>query len=349
MAFDGQDGGGYAEDNRVVMVIGDRDFDPADATESPVSIAIRGLWKRVKLLGAGALAIGVVGAYPFLTVQSHKVDTSPVRLAGEEPWAAPDAGVAITLIARELHGTGWVTDKADWEPAARLRAMPAWQTGLASALSDYTALTAALAAPADAGSDSDLIAASRLLRPVEQQDMTPRLMAAAEALARYEGRVGHGLATRLGSRDQVAEVIGLFAGWNVEAAEALDRLVNQPTSWPASEQDIATFYETRARAHVAYNLLNALVESQPSMTEGAALRAQVREVQLQLERIAGLDPVFVNNAPGDGPLSGSHLAAMAYHSLRAAEASETLAGMLRTADPDLQVAETGFSFVAASP
>ncbi len=349
MAFDGRDGSGYAEENRVVMVIGGRDFDPAEATESPVSVAIRSLWQRIKVLGVGALAVGVVGAYPFLAVQGHKVDTSPVKLTGDEPWAAPDAGVAITLIARELHGTGWVADKADWEPAARLRAMPAWQVGLASALSDYTALTATLASPADAGTDSDLIAASRLLRPVDRQDMTPRLMAAAEALARYEGRVDHGLALRLSSRDQVAQVISLFAHWNVGSAEALDRLVNQPTTWPASDQDIATFYETRARAHVAYNLLNALVESQPALTEGAALRAQVREVQLQLERISGLDPVFVNNAPGDRPLSGSHLAAMAYHSVRAAEASEVLAGMLRTADPDLQVAETGFSFIAASP
>ncbi|MEL7454228.1 MAG: hypothetical protein AAGJ50_12740, partial [Pseudomonadota bacterium] len=146
----------------------------------------------VKAMKVLAVA-GIVLAYPLLTVTSHDIIDAPVDLSEGRHWSAPEAGVAATLITRELNGPGWAADRHRWHPQSRLIALPAWQAGLVAALADHGRLTLSLF---EGQRDQDLATAVRLLGRSDDGATEPRLGAAREALTRYDGRVAAGLAGR---------------------------------------------------------------------------------------------------------------------------------------------------------
>lgn len=339
----------YRREGPVVTVIGNEDgMNLDEARPSPVMVTASRIWRAGTTLLKGGLIAALVAAYPAMMWSAHSIDDTPVEAGEIALWPAPEAGVAISLIAREVEGPGWTGDMASWRPAARLTAQPAWQESLVVALADFVQLSATVVAD-DGETDSDLAAASRLLRPLEDEAMTSRLIAAAEAIARYNGRVDHGLAGRLDTNPELAQAIGLFGNWAEESEREIGTLVGMPDGWPAGQGDITAFYRARARAHVATNMLSALAANNPDLEMSASLRAQWREVELLWQRIAEQSPLMVSNQNGDGLLLPNHLASMAWRLEQAGEATSRLAELLHGAQPDTALAEADLVTMTTSP
>ncbi len=339
----------YRREGPVVTVIGDEEgmnFD--DARPSPVMLLAGRFWRACKTTTKVGLLVGLAGLYPAMMWSAHEIDDASVDAEEIALWPAPEAGVAISLIAREVEGPGWTGDLPAWRPASQLTAQPAWQDALMVAIADFAQLSAAIVA-GDGETDPDLAAAGRLLRPVETEDMTPRLVAGAEALARYSGRVDHGLAGRLDTNAELAQTVGLFANWAQESGRDIGALVGAPDGWPAGQNDVTAFYRARARAHVSNNMLKALAANNPDLEMSASLRAQWREVEMLWERIADQSPLMVSNQEGDGLFLPNHLASMAWHLEQAGEATAQLAELLQGAKPDTALAEADIVILTTSP
>ncbi|MEL6387038.1 MAG: hypothetical protein AAFR00_06785 [Pseudomonadota bacterium] len=330
----------YHREGPVVMVLGDDDMDIDSAQPHPIMAQSRAVWKRTKGFVKLGIFAAFAGAYPSWMAASHSVDVTPVPIDGAN-WASPEAGVAMTLIAREVSGPGWSADKASWNPVHHLTAQPAWQVSLTYSLSDVTQLSAALAISGNEP-DTDLAAASRLLRPTAGEPMTPRLIAAAEALASYDSRVASGTAADIDTAEQVTELLGLFVGWAEDSAGELSDQIALGAAWPASRADIRAFYNARARAHVASHMIDAAVAKDPDIAKTAAIRAQIREATTAWYRVAQQAPLIVSNQNGDNPLLPNHLAAMAWHLNGAEDATRQLADMVAgTHEGDISIANAG--------
>ncbi|MEM1152161.1 MAG: hypothetical protein AAGI03_16730, partial [Pseudomonadota bacterium] len=247
----------YRKEGPVVTVIGgDRNIDISRAVPSPYMVRGQRAWRFAKgALKAVALVLAI-GTYPVMMWAAHDINDAPLEAVNAETWASPSMGVAITLVAREVEGPGWTGDKPAFFPARQLTAQPAWQAGLANALADYVQLAAGTVTRSDE-IDADLAAASRLLRTKADTDMTPRLIAAAEALARFNGRVHAGLTNDLDADQDLAQSLRLFAGWAKQSSTDLGERVGHQYGWPASRADVHAFYTARARAHVSSGMLQA--------------------------------------------------------------------------------------------
>ena len=160
-----------------------------EAEPSPLMERASRWWQRLIFMLRLGLILALIGAYPLMSMLSHKVDSSPVLSSADAMWSSPETATALTLIGREETGPGWAMDRSWWHPQARLKALPAWQEGLTSALSDYMLLTAQSVTPDEFAPDADLMAAGRLLAPVSDSPAEARMRAAAQALQRYEGRL----------------------------------------------------------------------------------------------------------------------------------------------------------------
>lgn len=331
------------------MVFGDAGYLELKMAEpSPIMLGASKLWRRITFSIKTFVVLSVLGAYPAMMVTSHAIDDRQVSLDQAMPWAVPEAGVAVTLIAREIRGPGWAADRAPWHPQAQLTAMPAWQSALAEALADHTAMSAALIAEAGAP-DSDLEAAARLMRIDDDLYIEPRLAAAAEALARYDGRAARGLATRIQGGGALAEELRLFAGWAESSNMTLVAQSGDAAEWPATDSDIAAFYTAKARAHAAHELLFASARAEPKLMANATLRAEVRKVQDLWRRAATQKPLFVYNRGQDNLLMANHLTGMAYLMDEAAAASHALADALETPESSTYMAELAPREMASLP
>lgn len=339
----------YRREGPVVTVLGrNKDIDIRNAKPSPVMVHGSRIWSGLKALTKVGLLAALIGTYPAMMWSAHKVDAAPVSQDVAQSWTSPTAGVAITLIVRELEGQGWTADKPDWSPARQLTAQPAWQDGLVNALADYLQIAATGVTRSEA-IDPDLAAAARLLRPVDDGEMTPRLVAGVEALARYNGRVHAGLVSDLDTEGDLAQALRLFAGWGRESSEHLSSLIAHNEGWPASRADVHAFYTARARAQVAVSLLNAAAETHPDLTASASLRAQMRETRAQWDRIARQSPMMVSNQDGEGAFLPNHLAAMAWHLSEAEAASLRMADLVLGAEPDTTLADSDLVLLTSTP
>lgn len=299
-----------------------------EAEPSPLMHTASLWWRRaVKTLQVLAV-IGLVGLYPALIVSSHEINDTPVILSADSPWASPETGVIVTLIGRELEGPGWAHDRPGWHPQARLTGLPAWQDSVATSLSQFSRLMATKSATPDSNPDPDLSAAARLLMPELGLDQTARLNAAAEALARYEGRLERNLASRPAGLSDIIDELALFAGWAEASHERLSSRIGTREGWPASREDIEAFFEARARAHVASQLLTASLVSEPDVAVRESVQSRLDQIEAHWRRAAELDPVFVSNQSGGARLMADHLAMMAYYLGEAGEATRELGAAL---------------------
>jgi len=252
-----------------------------------------------------ALAMVVLGTYPALVVMSHQIDDSQIEFADGYEWSVGEIGATVTLIARILEGPGWASDSPEWHPRARLTAMPAWQEGIVSASSDYTRLIAAQTG------NEDVAAAARLLT-LEEAGMKDRLTAAAEILARYDSSVENGHAKTSKGEAQLAEKLRLTAGWAQESRASLAIAASNTEAWPASYSDIQTFYASKARAHVAHELLSAALAQEHNALTARNLSPAKSEALAIWRRAAEQKPLFVVNRSGNEALFGNHLTGMAF-------------------------------------
>lgn len=340
---------GYRREGPVVTVLGgDKNIDLTMAQPSPVMVHSSRVWRALKFTLKLSAVLAVFFAYPAMMWSAHDINDAPVDAVTAEAWASPSAGVAITLVAREVEGPGWTGDFPAYAPARQLTAQPAWQVALVNALADQVQL-AASSVNADGSVDPDLAAASRLLRTKANVETTPRLIAAAEALARYNGRVHAGLVNDFNEPAHLSQTLLLYAAWAGESSADLSALIGHDDGWPASRADVHAFYTARARAHVVNSMLQAATHSHPDLMSRASLRAQVREAQALWHRIASQSPLIVSNQDGDGALLPNHLAAMAWHLDQAEAATLTLSELVMGAQPDMTLAEANAISLTTAP
>ena len=328
MAFESSLPAAYIEEDSAVSVLGTEHLVALDYAEpSALMLFTSRWWRRIKTLLKLGVVVGAVAAYPVATLVSHQIDDSSISLSSQD-WSAPHVGVAITKIARELEGGGWAGDVANWHPQARLTAMPAWQEATVNALADHTRLLATLSTTNDEP-DADLLAASRLLRTLPNEDMRARLTAAAKALNRYDGRVSRGLARVSDTRLALIAETEMFAKWAETSRNDLSEQINQETTgWPASKMDIRTFYASKARAHVAHEMLVAAMANEPNLEKYADVTAAMVRAEQSWLHASQQKPLIVSNQRGDGALLTNHLAGMAYHMAEARDASLAMVAAL---------------------
>lgn len=338
MAFESNLPAAYQNEGPVVSVIGTDHLVALDYAEpSPVMLFTKRWWRRVKYMLKLGVVVGAIAAYPVATVMSNNIDDSPIILSADQNWALPQAGVAINKIARELEGSGWAGDRANWHPQARLTAMPAWQTATAEGLADHTRLMAVLSS-VEGAPDEDLTAAARLLHTVAGEDMRPRLTAAAEALNRYDGRAARGLAVKPDARESLVAQARLFAGWADAGRQELDTQIHQEkVEWPAGRTDITAYYGVKARAHIAHQMISAAIQTEPALARDPAVNDALKRAEQVWKMAGGQKPMIVSNQSGEGLFLTNHLASMAYHMVDAKEASLTLAKTLEASmEPDVE-------------
>lgn len=284
----------------------------------------------------GLTALKVVGvivallAYPAIVVLSHDLDDSPVNLDEGRYWAASDVGVAATLLSRELDGPGWTGDLHRWHPQVRLTALPAWQDSLIAAIADHGRLTLSMF---EGQRDPDLEAAVRLLGRTLPEDSVPGLVAAREALTRYDGRVAVGLAGRPEGAATLAEELRLFAGWADASIADLAPLASPGDGWIASRASVATLYRAKAQAHVAHELLVARVSREPRLMETPGFADAFETATNAWRRASRIRPLFVANQASDGWIGTNHLATMAFLLGEAGRASDEAAAALLAPQP----------------
>ena len=313
-----------------------------EAEPSPLMERASRWWQGAIRILKIAIILALVAGYPAMMVANHKIDSSPVVLSQASPWTSFEVGTALTLTGRELTVTGWAADSAAWHPRARLTALPAWQEGVSGALSEFLVLSASLATNETGEADSDLLAAGRLLVPASDSEGTPRLNAAAEALQRYEGRLSRGLAAAPTGAEAFQAEIDLFETWVVASSDDLRKRAGSAEAWPASRADIEAIYVARARAHVASQLLNASVLSEPDLITSRDAAEARDDLQVALRRAATFNPVFISSQAGTGRLLSDHPATMAFYM---SEISDSIvafeAALASQADPEMAVADAG--------
>ncbi len=324
----------------VITLIG-ADLPDAYLDEAEPSQALDGVGRffgKVGSLVKLGIVLVLVGGYPFAVVTSHKIDTNPVVLTQEMPWASRETGTMLTLLGRELTGAGWASDRSGWHPQARLTALPAWQDGLISALSDQASLMAGFAALNDEA-DQDLQAAARLLVPSSDGRATPRLNAAAEALQRYDGRLSRGLAKPIYGNDFLQAEITLYEDWFAGSSAALSASVGQAEGWPAGSSVIETISLTRARAHVASELLTTTLLGDPGLIDSRDASEARDEAMAALRRIADFNPVFISSQSGSNRFLSDHPATMAFYAESASVAlAELNVALLAQSQIELDIA-----------
>lgn len=297
------------------------------AEPSPIMVGFQKGWRGFKRFIKIAAAIALIGAYPAATVMSSTINDRPIEIPADENWAVYGIAIAVHKIARELEGAGWASNRPVWHPQARLTALPAWQAGTAEALSAHVQLISEIAIT-DGAPDGDLAAASRLLVEVEGEQMRPRLTAAAQALNRFDTRASRGLAMRPMPEETLPRELMLFAGWAGEDRAALsDRINAEQSSWPASQDDITAFYHSKARAHVAHEMLIAGKAKSYRLAD-TSLSVAAERASAAWGRAARMKPLVISNQSGSATLVQNHLATMAYFLLEAEEASLHLAELM---------------------
>ena len=328
----------------VITLIGS-DIPPAyldDAEPSPLMESASRLWGRVVKTAKLSIVALLVGGYPAAIVWSHDIQDKPIALPNLAPWASPEAGTALTMIGRELTGPGWADDRPVWHPQSRLTALPAWQEGVISALSDYTLLSGQLATDADGNVDPDLTAAGRLLVPNSESEAVPRLNAAAEALQRYDGRLLRGLATAPMGQDSLQARLSLFADWGRDAQQRLQISANSAEAWPASGSDIEAIYQARAYAHVAGQLLSATLALEADLVSSSDAAEARDKAQAAWSRAARFNPIFISSQAGTGRFLSDHPATMAFYMNEAEAATRNFQAKLITQNQaPIAVAEAG--------
>lgn len=290
---------------------------------------------RLILFGKSILVVAIILAYPLMVMMSHKLDDSPVVFDDSRFWAVPDIGVSSILIARELDGPGWVTDRHRWHPQARLKALPAWQASLIAALADHGRL---VISELGTQRDPDLIAAVRLMEPTTGEDMAAHLMAASEALSRYDDRVAGGVALAPRGAAALSAKLGLASDWADERYMALVGIASPGDGWVASTEAIESVYAAKAAAHVAHEMLAATFAQESRLLSSYEANEAAQDVLNKWRRAASLRPLLIANQSSDAVSGVNHPAIMAFRLNEALDASLLLATRLETPLPDTTTA-----------
>jgi hypothetical protein len=202
---------------------------------------------------------------------------------------------------------------------ARLTAKPAYQTALAGSLGDFVKLMNTQAVSAGR-SDPDLEAAARLISTAATGI---QLRAARDALTNYDRRMRRRDVGSMSTPQQVAQQIGLIDAWASVSQEEIAASAKSVGGSPIDEDATRAVYAAKARAMVAFLILDSL--QWPESAEAAKARTTALEAW---KAAAQFHPLVVLNGDPDGSLFGNHATSMGYLVNQAQKATDAFEASL---------------------
>ena len=270
-----------------------------------------------------AIVVAAVSAYPAMVIASSDVgDANISGLSNRADWTAPWVGGSATLMEKHFDQLGWASDAPAWSPMARLTAKPAYQAALAGSLGDFVKLmnTQAVAA---GHSDPDLEAAARL---VSSSATGIQLRAARDALTNYDRRMRRRDVASMSTPQQVAQQISLIDAWAGVSQEEIAESAKSVGGSPIDEDATRAVYAAKARAMVAFLILDSL--QWPETPEAAKARTAALGAW---KAAAQFHPLIVLNGDPDGSLFGNHATSMGFLINQAQKATDAFEASLSPA------------------
>lgn len=292
-----------------------------------------GLLSLLKRGGIAVVICIIAGAYPLWMFFSHDIPSRFNIDTTRTVWADARIGAAVQIIEDQTRTRGWVTAKPDWHAQSKLTAMPAFQEGVADALSRFVTLRAELAT-SGAPPDEGLTLASSLLNQSSSPDGLDKLSAVLQALRRFDGMKARSVFADMEETELLAAETALYQQILADAHDDLRRIAEAGKRSPIHFERTALYYRIKGRIYVIGVMLGAI---DPDDVVQPGFRNALEDAQHLLERAYRPSPVIVSNpVPGGFSLSGSDIVELAYLIDEVEEALSTLSGIL---DENLAVPE----------
>lgn len=305
-----------------------------------------GVGLRRTLIGLGVLLTLVVVYYVGGAVWVHEIDDDPAFDAEAVVPANASRAVAVAadLVDREVNQNRWVANDPFFEPGYLLDNMPAYQTGIVSAVGRFTTELRDRVARVRGSSavDPDLeSAAGRLNYPGDvwifewsgtpvQPSSESQYRRGIEDLRHYNERLAQGQAVYERRADNLLATIDRISGDLGAASAALTTEVDEGSTNFLDFNADGMFYSIKGKLYAYYLILRALEQDFPDVIREKNLQASWAELLTSLRLGATLYPWVVSNGPLDSMATPNHLAAEGFLLLRVRTKLDEIMDILRT-------------------
>jgi hypothetical protein len=316
------------------------------ATTNDAIIERPASWFRRILIAFGGLLFLVVLYYLGGMIWVHKIDDDPTF--GAET-VVPDSAsravaVAADMIDREVNQNRWVANDPFFQPGYLLDNMPAYQTGMLSAIGRFTTELRDRVARVRGSSavDPDLeSAAGRINYPGDewifewsgtpvQPSSESQYRRGLDDLQRYNERLAQGKAVYERRADNLLATLDRISNDLGGDSAALTQEVDEGTSNFLDFNADNLFYSIKGKLYAYYVILRELEKDFEPVIKEKNLQASWAELLTSLRLGATLHPWLVSNGPLDSMATPNHLAGEGFLLLRVRTKLEEIIDILRT-------------------
>jgi hypothetical protein len=303
-------------------------------------------WLRRILIAFGGLLLLVVLYYLGGVIWVHKIDDDPTFGAETVvPESASRAvAVAADMIDREVNQNRWVANDPFFQPGYLLDNMPAYQTGMVSAIGRFTTELRDRVARVRGSSavDPDLeSAAGRINYPGDewifewsgtpvQPSSESQYRRGLDDLRRYNERLAQGKAVYERRADNLLATLDRISNDLGGDSAALTQEVDEGTSNFLDFNADNLFYSIKGKLYAYYLILRELEKDFAPVIKEKNLQASWAELLTSLRLGATLHPWVVSNGPLDSVATPNHLAGEGFLLLRVRTKLEEIIDILRT-------------------
>ena len=276
------------------------------------------------LIGLGVLVVLAALYFVGGAIWVHEIDDDPTFDA--EVVVPKDASravaVAADLVDREVNLHRWVANDPFFQPGYLLDNMPAYQTGIVSAVGRFTTELRDRVARVRGSSavDPDLeSAAGRLNYPGDvwifewsgtpvQPSSESQYRRGVEDLRRYNERLAQGQAVYERRADNLLATLDRISGDLGAASAALTHEVDEGSTNFLDFNADEMFYSIKGKLYAYYLILRELEQDFPDVIKEKNLQANWADLLTSLRLGATLYPWIVSNGPLDSMATPNHLA-----------------------------------------
>jgi len=295
-------------------------------------------------LGAIVLAIAIYylgGAFWIYTIDDNPEFDAQATVPEN---ASHTVTVLADLIDREVNQHRWVANDPPFQPAYILDNMPAYQTGIMSAVGRFTTELRDRVARVcgSSASDPDLErAAGKINFPGDQwafQAGWPFVQAASEGqyrqgmadLRRYNERLAQGQAVFERRADNLLATLDRISDDLGAASAALTQEVDHGSTSFIDLNADNLFYNVKGKLYGYYLILRELGHDYANVIRERNLQASWDDLMHSAQLGATLHPWMVTNGPLDSQAVPNHLAAEGFLLLRVRTKLEEIVDILQT-------------------
>lgn len=297
--------------------------------------------------GLIALAIIVLLYYPIGMFMVNNVDDNPDFAPTGENAAKANGSQAVAmmtgLIDREVNDHSWVANDPFFQPGVMLDNMPAFQTGIMSALARFSfEMTDQVGrSRGSSEADPDLQKAAGLLQyPGDvwlwnpSVSLAPRASSesqyrsARKALLKYNARLAAGDAVfELRADNLMATIERIVSDLGSQSAVIDDEVRLHSSDFIDMNAD-DVFYNTKGKIYGYYLILKGLGEDFAPVIKEKNLTNNWARMLDTFREAAELSPLIVVNGAPDATFQPSHLASQGFYLLRARTQAREIANVL---------------------